>query len=78
MQTSLIHRLVVTICCLGSLFLIFTLNYYNDKKVNELKSLEIKLDSLQNIIYCQEEEINKVYEIVDSLPLGPPLDTLII
>ena len=36
------------------------------------------IDSLQNVIYCQEEEINRLYELVDSLPLGPPLDTLIL
>lgn len=49
---------------------------YNNKQENN--TLEIKLDSLQNIIYCQEDEINRLYELVDSLPLGPPLDTLIL
>ena len=42
------------------------------------KKFDNTIDSLQNVIYCQEEETNKLYELIDSLPLGPPLDTLIL
>ncbi len=49
----------------------------NNKKIEKINQLQDTVDSLQNVIYCQEEGIDKLYEIIDSLPLGPPLDTLI-
>ena len=36
------------------------------------------IDSLKNIIYCLEEENYFLYHTMDSLPLGSPLDTLIL
>ena len=61
-----------------SLVLIFTTYGCEIEKLEKTNPLEIKVDSLQNVIYCQEKEINRLYELIDSLPLGPPLDTLIL
>lgn len=61
-----------------SLLLIFTTYGCESEKVEKTNPLETKVDSLQNVIYCQEEEINRLYGLIDSLPLGPPLDTLIL
>jgi murein DD-endopeptidase MepM/ murein hydrolase activator NlpD len=62
---------------LGSLFLIFTLSCCKNEKIEKVNPLQNTVDSLQNVIYCQEEEIHQLHETIDSLPLGPPLDTLI-
>ena len=59
------------------LFVLLTLMSCNNQQ-REHHTPNNELDSLQNIIYCQEEEINRLYGMVDSLPLGPPLDTLIL
>lgn len=61
-----------------SLFFIFTLSGCKNEKIEKINPLKFEVDSLQNVVYCQEEEINKLYELIDSLPLGPPLDTLIL
>jgi murein DD-endopeptidase MepM/ murein hydrolase activator NlpD len=62
---------------LCSLFLIFTLSCCKNEKIEIVNPLQTTVDSLQNIIYCQEDEIHQLHGIIDSLPLGPPLDTLI-
>jgi len=61
-----------------SLFLIFTLSCCKNEKIEKVNPLQNTVDSLQNVIYCQEEEITNLHGIIDSLPLGPPLDTLIL
>jgi|TARA_R110000824_G_scaffold171579_3_gene349228 murein DD-endopeptidase MepM/ murein hydrolase activator NlpD len=61
-----------------SLLLIFTTYGCETEKVEKTNPLESKVDSLQNVIYCQEEELQRIRGIIDSLPLGPPLDTLIV
>ena len=58
------------------LFIIVSCSSQQEKQ--DTKKVDNTIDSLQNVIYCQEEEINRLYELVDSLPLGPPLDTLIL
>lgn len=49
-----------------------------NKKIEEKNTTQNSIDSLQNVIHCQEEEIINLHTLIDSLPLGPPLDTLII
>ena len=49
-----------------------------EKHRNQIDQLQTNVDSLQNIIYCLEEENQFLYTTMDSLPLGSPLDTLII
>lgn len=60
------------------LFLIFIGTSCKEKYINQINLLENKVDSLQNIIYCLEEENYFLFETMDSLPLGSPLkmDTL--
>lgn len=60
------------------LLVLLILTSCNNQQQKHHHTLNKELDSLQNIIYCQEEVINRFYSIIDSLPLGPPLDTLII
>jgi murein DD-endopeptidase MepM/ murein hydrolase activator NlpD len=50
----------------------------NDKLESENLKLQEEIDSLHNIIYCLDEENIFLYETLDSLPLGSPLDTLIL
>ena len=69
---------MLSLLLLISLFFNFTLNSSKTEKIEELNLFKTKLDSLQNTIYCQEEEIHQLHGIIDSLPLGPPLDTLIL
>lgn len=63
-----------------TIFLIFVFIISSCSPKQEKQQIEKynnTIDSLQNLIYCQEEELNRLYALVDSLPLGPPLDTLI-
>ena len=60
--------------CFICFFIFILFGCENKEKTNPLQTT---VDSLQNIIYCQEEEIHQLHGIIDSLPLGPPLDTLI-
>lgn len=61
------------------LILLLIIVYCSPPEENQFtKKVDNTSDSLQNVIYCQEEEINRLYGLIDSLPLGPPLDTLIL
>ena len=71
-------NIIPIILIIGFFFLILMGNYYNEQlDVIEHKT-NIKVDSLQSHIDSLNNDINTLEEYLDSLPLGSPLDTLVI
>ena len=50
----------------------------NIRLQEESTRLKKEIDSLHNTIYCLGDENMFLYNIIDSLPLGSPLDTLVL
>ena len=70
--------IVTTILVIASLSILFLSNYYN-KKIDEIHlDAQHKIDSLNNDMDSLCNDINTLHQYLDSLPLGSPLDTLII
>ena len=70
--------IVTTILVIASLSILFLSNYYN-KKIDEIHlDTQHKIDSLNNDMDSLCNDINTLHQYLDSLPLGSPLDTLII
>ena len=70
--------IVTTILIIASLSILFLSNYYN-KKIDEIHlDTQHKIDSLNNHMDSLCNDINTLHQYLDSLPLGSPLDTLII
>ena len=66
------------ILIVGFFFLIWSHNDYNKKLENIRNETEIRVDSLKIHIDSLNRDINTLEEYLDSLPLGSPLDTLVI
>ena len=71
-------NIVPIILIIGFFFLILMGNYYNTQLDMIEDKTNTKLDSLQNHIDSLNNDINTLEEYLDSLPLGSPLDTLVI
>jgi len=70
--------IVTTILVIASLSILFLSNYYN-KKIDEIHlDTQHKIDSLNNHMDSLCNDINNLHQYFDSLPLGSPLDTLIV
>ena len=70
--------IVTTILIIASLSILFLSNYYN-KKIDEIHlDTQNKIDSLNNHMDSLCNDINNLHQYLDSLPLGSPLDTLIV
>jgi murein DD-endopeptidase MepM/ murein hydrolase activator NlpD len=70
--------ILTTILVIASLSILFLSNYYN-KKIDEIHlDTQHKIDSLNNHMDSLCNDINNLHQYLDSLPLGSPLDTLII
>ena len=70
--------IVTTILVIASLSILFLSNYYN-KKIDEIHlDTQHKIDSLNNHMDSLCNDINNLHQYLDSLPLGSPLDTLIV
>ena len=70
--------ILTTILVIASLSILFLSNYYN-KKIDEIHlDTQHKIDSLNNHMDSLCNDINNLHQYFDSLPLGSPLDTLII
>jgi len=70
--------IVTTILVIASLSILFLSNYYN-KKIDEIHlETQHKIDSLNNDMDSLCNDINTLHQYLDSLPLGSPLDTLIV
>jgi len=70
--------ILTVILLIASLSILFLSNYYN-KKIDEIHlDTQHKIDSLNNHMDSLCNDINNLHQYLDSLPLGSPLDTLII
>jgi murein DD-endopeptidase MepM/ murein hydrolase activator NlpD len=70
--------ILTTILVIASLSILFLSNYYN-KKIDEIHlDTQHKIDSLNNHMDSLCNDINNLHQYLDSLPLGSPLDTLIV
>ena len=70
--------ILTTILVIVSLSILFLSNYYN-KKIDEIHlETQHKIDSLNNDMDSLCNDINTLHQYLDSLPLGSPLDTLIV
>ena len=70
--------ILTTILVIVSLSILFLSNYYN-KKIDEIHlDAQHKIDSLNNDMDSLCNDINTLHQYLDSLPLGSPLDTLIV
>jgi len=71
-------NILTTILVIASLSILFLSNYYN-KKINEIHlDTQHKIDSLNTHMDSLCNDINNLHQYLDSLPLGSPLDTLIV
>ena len=70
--------ILTTILVIASLSILFLSNYYN-KKIDEIHlDTQHKINSLNNHMDSLCNDINNLHQYLDSLPLGSPLDTLIV
>jgi murein DD-endopeptidase MepM/ murein hydrolase activator NlpD len=70
--------ILTTILVIASLSILFLSNYYN-KKIDEIHlDTQHNIDSLNNHMDSLCNDINNLHQYLDSLPLGSPLDTLIV
>ena len=71
-------NIITVILVIGFFSILFLDNYYN-KKIESLHlETQSKIDSLHNHLDSLYNDINILHQYLDSLPLGSPLDTLII
>ena len=66
------------ILIVGFFFLIWSHNNYNAKLDSMQQETESRMDSLHQHIDSLTNDLNTLDQYLDSLPLGSPLDTLII
>ena len=66
------------ILIVGFFFLIWSHNNYNEKLDSIQQETKSRVDSLNQHIDSLNNDINTLEEYLDSLPLGSPLDTLVI
>ena len=59
-------------------FILWTTNNHNSKIDSINHDTDLRLDSLYNHIDSLNKDINVLEDYLDSLPLGSPLDTLIV
>ena len=71
-------NIIPIILIIGFFFLLLMGDYYNTQLDMIEDKTNTKLDSLQNHIDSLNKDINILEEYLDSLPLGSPLDTLVI
>lgn len=75
------NKLIISIVFLG-VYIFFSLLVPCTTNEPQLQQIILEkdsdVDSLKNIIYCLKEENYFLYQTMDSLPLGSPLDTLVL
>jgi murein DD-endopeptidase MepM/ murein hydrolase activator NlpD len=75
------NKLIISIVFLGCYIFFLSLASCNTEE-EQLKQTILEkdsdIDSLKNIIYLLKEENYFLYHTMDSLPLGSPLDTLVL
>ena len=71
-------NILTTILVIGLFSVVFLQNYYNRKIKNSHLETQYRVDSLYNHMDSLCNDINTLHQYLDSLPLGSPLDTLII
>ena len=71
-------NIIPILLILSFFFTLWVTNHYNSKIEHIKLDTNTKMDSLCNHIDSLTNDINSLEEYLDSLPLGSPLDTLII
>ena len=71
-------NIITIILIIGTFSILFLQNYYNEKIDKIHLDTQSKMDSLNNHMDSLCNDINTLHQYLDSLPLGSPLDTLII
>jgi|TARA_R100000664_G_C2757850_1_gene146302 3D (Asp-Asp-Asp) domain-containing protein len=75
----MVKRTTLVIFILLSIFIIGGIGIYLNKKLDKtLEKMESKIEEKENKVDSLQNRLNYIYEVIDSLPIGPPLDTLII
>ena len=71
-------NIIPLILIIGTLSILFLQNHYN-KKIEKIHlDTQSKMDSLNTHMDSLCNDINTLHQYLDSLPLGSPLDTLVI
>ena len=71
-------NIVTIILVIGFFSILFLDNYYNEKIETLHLETQSRMDSLHHHLDSLSNDINTLHQYLDSLPLGSPLDTLIV
>ena len=71
-------NIITIILVIGFFSILFLQNYYDEKIEKIQLETQSRMDSLCNHVDSLYEDIHTLHQYLDSLPLGSPLDTLII
>jgi len=71
-------NIITVILVIGFFSVLFLDNYYNEKIEKLHLETQSRMDSLHSHMDSLCNDINTLHQYLDSLPLGSPLDTLII
>lgn len=71
-------NIITIILVIGFFSILFLDNYYNEKIESLHLETQSRMDSLHHHLDSLSNDINTLHQYLDSLPLGSPLDTLIV
>ena len=74
----IMKNILTTILVVGFFSVLFSQKYYNEKIETKHLKTQFTIDSLHNQMDSLCHDIHILHQYLDSLPLGSPLDTLII
>ena len=74
----IMKNILTTILVVGFFSVLFSQKYYNEKIETKHLKTQFTIDSLHNQMDSLCHDIHTLHQYLDSLPLGSPLDTLII
>jgi peptidoglycan hydrolase CwlO-like protein len=69
----MVKRTTLVIFILLSIFIIGGIGIYLNKKLDKtLEKMESKIEEKENKVDSLQNRLNYIYEVIDSLPIGPP------
>lgn len=74
----IMKNILTTILVVGFFSVLFSQKYYNEKIETTYLKTQSTIDSLHNQMDSLCHDIHILHQYLDSLPLGSPLDTLIV